>query len=137
MGLFGKSKKVDACIAFVGSCSSAVSPNNEKQLIMYHHPRVLRFAEQTCPELPLAVWYWNDWSKRVYSPSVLREVEKNGFSAYDTGDKKKLFDEIFEILVLQHGVSVGKLDYSPACMIDQGLFVLLFRVPVKESTLPG
>ena len=133
MGLFGK--KVEICVAFVGRCSRGVDLRNEEQMSLLYAPQVRRFAEETCPGLPLRAWYWSDWSGRVYAESVLRDVRDNGFGAYDTGDKKKLFDELMEPLVLRYGVGVGGLDFHPACLIDRGVFVLLCKVRVKEAKL--
>ena len=136
MGLFNRKKKVEACIAFVGR-SNASPFENDEQFVRVYGGQVRRLVEEKCEGLPYAIWYKGSWTQRCYSQSVIREIADNGFSAYDSGDKKRLFDEITEILILRNGVGMGKMDYSPICLHDQNMFIIFCRVHVREDTLPS
>ena len=137
MGLFSRKKKTDACIAFVGAFGAASVLGSDEHFALIYGGQVHRAIEEKCAGLPFAVWFKGSWTQRYYGKNVIRDVENNGFSAWDTGDKKQLFDEITQILILEHGVGMGKLDYSPICLYDQNVFFILCRVPVREDTLPG
>ena len=137
MGLFSRKKKTDACIAFVGAFNAASGLGSDEHFALIYSGAVRRAIEENCPGRPFAVWFKGSWTQRYYGKDVIRDVEKNGFSAWDTGDIKQFFDEITQILILEHGVGMGKLDFSPVCVYDQNAFFVLCRVPVREDSLPG
>ena len=96
MGLFDK--KTDVVIAFVGKYTQRVSSLQERaiantyrarlqSLIHHHYPGVSRYR----------VWFFRNWTDGIYSTSTLRRVAEDGFNAYDSGEKKDLFDKIEKV----------------------------------------
>ena len=133
MGLF--EKKTDAVIVFVGLSYGVIRPGDEDHVSMYYSGWAGRLAKERFPGLPVKVWCFGDWTKQTYGERVLREVQENGFGAFDTGEKKKLFDEIYRVLALEYGVGVNGIDYSPACATNRSVFALMLKVRVKPSKL--
>lgn len=137
MGLFGK--KVDVIIAFVGKYTQRVSSLQERaimntyrarlqSLINLHYPGVTRYR----------VWYFKNWTDDIYSTSTLRRLADDGFSAFDSGEKKNLYDAIEKALILKY--SVIRSDYHPTVVVETiepytGIFVVLCKVSVNEKKL--
>ena len=133
MGLF--EKRVEACIAFVGMTNSALRLKKEEDLRFLYGRQVARYASFHYEDLPLEVLYFSDWTSRVYPVSLIDEVSEKGFSAFDSGDKEKLHKEMMKVLVSEYGLGMHGIDAHPKCFTDQGLFCILCRVRVKESSL--
>ena len=135
MGLFSRKKKVDACIAFIGFCGSSSLYGDSRRVALLYGPQIRRLVDDKCGGRPFIIRNSDSWTRNRYSRSVIQSVEKNGFSAFDTGDKKKLFDELSKTLFMEYNVGFRKLDLSPVCLCDGEIFVILCRVPVSEEIL--
>ena len=137
MGLFGK--KVDVIIAFVGKYTQRVSPIQEQAIMNTYKARLQSLVHHNYPGVNrYRVWYFRNWTDDIYSAATLNSVAENGFSAYDSGEKKNLFDAIEKALILKY--SVMKSDYHPTVILESiepysGVFVILCKVSVNEKKL--
>ena len=137
MGLFGK--KTEVIIAFVGKYTQRVSPMQERAITNTYRARLQSLIHHHYPGISqYRVWFFRNWTDEVYSTTTLRKVAEDGFNAYDSGEKKDLFDKIEKALILKY--SVMKSDYHPTVIVETidpytGIFVILCKVAVDEKKL--
>ncbi len=137
MGLFGK--KVDVIIAFVGKYTQRVSSLQERSVMNTYRARLQTLIHHNYPDVKqYRVWYFKNWSDDIYSTSTLHSVAEDGFNAYDSGEKKNLFNAMEKALILKY--SVMKSDYHPTVVVETidpytGIFVVLCKVKVDEKKL--
>ena len=137
MGLFGK--KTEVIIAFVGKYTQRVSPMQERAITNTYRARLQSLIHHHYQGISqYRVWFFRNWTDEVYSTTTLRKVAEDGFNAYDSGEKKDLFDKIEKALILKY--SVMKSDYHPTVIVETidpytGIFVILCKVAVDEKKL--
>ena len=137
MVLFGK--KVEAVIAFVGKYTQRVSALQERAITNTYRPRLQSLIRHHYPGVSeYRVWFFRNWTDEIYSDSTLRRVAADGFNAYDSGEKKDLYDKIEKALILKY--SVMKSDLHPTVVVETvdpytGIFVILCKVQVNEKKL--
>ena len=137
MGLF--EKKVDVIIAFVGKYTQRVSSIQERAIINTYRARLESLVHHNYPGVNrYRVWYFRNWTEEIYSASTLRRLGEDGFSAYDSGEKRNLYEAIERALTLKYGIR--KSDSHPTVVVETmdpytGVFVVLCKLKIKESKL--
>jgi|GEM_PF-4894635 len=137
MGLFRKSKMVDACIAFIGLYQDCIDIEDMDDIGDLYARQLRANVKASMGPIPFRVFIFYHWSSQIYELDTLLDVRKNGFSPMDEGEKKKLRDKIELALNRELGASLKGC--RPDCIIgtddQEGIFTILCRVMVKESKL--
>mgnify|MGYP007101852500 CR=1 FL=1 len=142
MGLFGK--KVPVSFVFVGKyrAKTAMPERQYPALLKPMLPGIMqKQLGDEAANHPRFVWYFGEWSSHVYTSELIRDIEKNGFSAFNiAGDRQKMLDDINQTLIQRFGCTMD--NYHPACMLFSdypfaGLFVIYWTQKIKEKRLEG
>ena len=143
MGLFGK--KVPVNFVFVGKyrAKTAMPESKYPALLKPMLPGIMqKQLGDDAANHPRFVWYFGEWSSHVYTSELIRDIGKNGFSAFNTtaGDRQKMLDDIDQTLIQRFGCTMD--NFHPTCLLlsdypFEGLFVIFWTQKIKEKRLEG